>query len=122
MAAFLCAVDYTDRRGHEVVLEVWLENDAPVGVTSLDEVEAVLRAVAASGEVPEGWRVSVVEWVHPRSAMELVASDEVPAEVLAEQVQAFDAVVRSSEVQITEHPELPRFDEGGGGGAGASGK
>lgn len=97
MAAFLCTIEYGDK-GHELLLEVWLENKKPAGVTTRDEVETALRESAASGVAPEGWTVSVINWSHPRSEHSASGAD---------QLSRFDSLIRNVEVGIEERPEGP---------------
>lgn len=101
MARFLCSVDYGDA-GHEVLVEVWLENDEAPGDTDRDEVEEALRQIAASGEAP-GWRVSAVRWHHPKGG-----GTGGGAAKLGE----FDAVIRSSQVNVGPAKRRPRKKKG----------
>jgi len=98
VATFLCTIQYGDK-GHEVLLEVWLENKKAPGTTGRDEVETALREAAASGVAPEGWTVSVINWSHPRS--EHSASGAV-------QLSQFDSLIRSVDPAIEERPKGPR--------------
>lgn len=98
MARFLCTVSY-EEKGHEVLVEVWLENGKPDGQTEREEVENALRQIAASGVAPEGWTVSAVNWSHPRSGKSGMDSAK---------LEAFDAIVRSSsEIGVEENPKRP---------------
>lgn len=104
MARFLCTVSYTSK-GHEVLVEVWLENDRPEGATEREEVEETLRTIATTGVVPEGWTVEEINWSHPRSGKSGMDSAK---------LEAFDAMFRSSDITVDENPRRPpsREEEG----------
>lgn len=102
MARFLCTVSY-EEKGHEVLVEVWLENEAPEGETSREEVEAVLLDLATTGATPEGWTVELVNWSHPRSEKSTLDSAK---------LEAFSGMIRQSEIKIDDNPPpVPRDDE-----------
>lgn len=102
MARFLCTIEY-GAPGHQVLVEVWLENDRKPGETTREEVEDALRMVA-HGTVPEGWRVSAMTWQHPRGGASSLDSAR---------LEAFAALINSSEVTVndddgTRRPGTPR--------------
>lgn len=102
MARFLCTVSY-EEKGHEVLVEVWLENDRPEGQTEREEVEEVLRNVATTGVVPEGWTVTALNWSHPRSGKSGMDSAK---------LDAFDAIFRSSTITVDDNPRRPPREHG----------
>ena len=102
MASFLCTVQYGEK-GHEILLEVWLVNTKPRGQTSREEVEQALRDTAASGVPPEGWLVSVMNWSHPHSAKESGSLED---------LQRFDTLIRSADIEIVERERPPRRQTG----------
>lgn len=98
MARFLCTVSYSEK-GHEVLIEVWLENDRPEGATDRLEVEEALRQIAASGVAPEGWTVTALNWSHPRSGKSGMDSAK---------LEAFDGIIRSTpDITIEDNPRKP---------------
>lgn len=94
MARFLCTVEY-GQPGHEVLVEVWLQNDAPPGATDRSEVEEVLRMVA-HGTVPEGWTVSAMTWQHPRGGGKGLSGMD------SARLEAFSSLINSSEVHVED--------------------
>ena|SRR2546430_14404259 len=93
MASFLCTVDYDAGGDHAVLLEVWLQNDAPPGETTREEVEMALREAATTGKAPEGWTVAVVQWTR-RGTRHGGAGD----------LATFDTLIRSTEIDVEEKP------------------
>lgn len=93
MARFLCTIEY-GQPGHEVLVEVWLQNNAPPGATDRAEVEEVLRQVA-HGTTPEGWTVSAMAWQHPRSGGGVSGMDSA-------RMEAFSGLINSAEVTVED--------------------
>jgi hypothetical protein len=91
----LCTIRYESKQ-HTVLIEVWLSNGKPDGVTDREEVEAALREAAASGQAPEGWTVEVVNWQH--GAGDLKVGD-------AADLAKFDGVLRASSVEVEQPPD-----------------
>lgn len=99
MPSYLVTCEYDDD-DHYLDLEIYLTYDderPDAGELTQADVEAVMREIVSTGEVPEGWTVELVQWNHGAGEREGGAGD----------LGAFDTIVKASELGVEPLPPGP---------------